>query len=1580
MISARFQWFFAGLIVFIVTSANATPGPGPSAMIRLPGHVLPALAKAKAVAADASSSKKSAAQLVTITIVLKRDRETAFQQYLRGLYDPHSRNYRHFLTQSEIVNRFGPSQKSYDHVLGYLRANGFELVERSANHLTLVARGTRAAARRAFDVRITDYRIGERVFFANDRDPAVPADIAPHVLSIGGMSNLAQPRNTHDAIVKAFCAVIAQLDGLNAFSLTISPCLNDCPPTSGATDATCNACKAKYINTKYKDCLTEKKIDIGNNGKTKDPGSWLALDGTGQTVGLVEFDTFQMSDVSDYLNLFPTIPANIANVSQINVDGGATPGPNQDEVLLDIDSVLTIAPGAKVVVYDAPFTGAGTSFQSILNQMVSDDVSIISNSWAYCEDQTSLADVQSIDTIFQNAAASNISVFNGTGDSGSTCLDGSANTIAVPGDSPNAIAVGGSSLTNAPGYVYGSETWWDGTAQTPPTGAGGFGVSKFFSRPTYQNGFNASAMRSVPDVVLNADPENGVGICEASAGGCPNGLSYGGTSVAAPEWAAFTAILNQAQGTRLGFLNPLLYPLAASGGFHDAASMSSDFAHVGLGSPNLNALNLLLSGATPGAADPAVSEVITGFQPPANPSALGLYADGKAQLSVVVILRDSIGNSISGKTIKLSANAGTSANINPASAVSNSANGAVQFTVTDLVAEQVILTATDTTDGVVLSQTAGGAFSVPPPASGSINAAPGSLPNDGVSQTTISVTLTDSLGRPTPGKQIQLLQTGSSVIAGPTPSVTNSSGEIQFTAVDQIPETVTYTATDITDGNLSVPGSAEVTFTGNPGNGCGNGTPPAAPGFLVTPYATGFLAQSVSYGDVNFGCRGAAGLAFDSAGNLYVSYLPSGDIYKFPPGGGVANSSTLLTTTPLGPSLGNLAFDAKGNLYAGRAATTGNFTTGAVYEIDTTNGSILNTVASNLTCPTAVAVDPLSGDLFTDDSCSGAGSDNPALWRISNPSSTTPTTSVYTNLPGTPNATLAFAPSGTIYAWAFNEPDAASGGIPTIAQISSTSGPTTPTVSLLPNLQVAALGLLADGEQSNGDAQTLFLNPFNPTLNQALGTTGLDLTTSPPSTSVTLVSKTGAVAMAFGPGGCIYAALPDNVYKITDTSGGCNYAAPSQPASLYLAPTNVSPNPAQGSSQTFTASFHYTSVPDGTPVLLSVSGVNAQLLQGNTSGGVASFTYVGRTTGNDTVTASAPVTGGSVVSNTVYVTWGAGTDVTFITLNQSPTSGTTGQAVTLAANLTDVSLTPTAAVSGHPVNFTLGSANCAGTTDSNGNATCQVTPTGTGMMTISASFAGVAGQYNPSSDSKGFNVLGPTPTPAPTSTPAPTPTPTGVPTFTPTATPTPTATGTSTATRTPTRTPTATPTTTATCTVTYNKTFNGNLTISSGSVCIINGTVTGNVTQTGGALYTSNGTIDGNLEIVGGSFSIDAGSIIRGNLQAQSSLAGVQNQICGTGVRGNLQVQSNKSAVAIGTSSASCPGNSINGNLQVTNNTRPVEIFSNAVNGNMQVTNNTGAVQVFNDVAKGNLQCQSNSSITGGGDKAASLQGQCAAF
>ena len=131
----------------------------------------------------------------------------------------------------------------------------------------------------------------------------------------------------------------------------------------------------------------------------------------------------------------------------------------------------------------------------------------------------------------------------------------------------------------------------------------------------------------------------------------------------------------------------------------------------------------------------------------------------------------------------------------------------------------------------------------------------------------------------------------------------------------------------------------------------------------------------------------------------------------------------------------------------------------------------------------------------------------------------------------------------------------------------------------------------------------------------------------------------------------------------------------------------------------------------------------------------------------------------------------------------------------------------------------------------------------------------------------------------------------------------------------------------------------------------------------------------------GGTFSLGSSTTIKGNLQVQNIPAGAaQNQICATSVGGDLQFHNNGTAVQIGSSAPSCPGNVIGGNLQVQNNTAATVMYGNTVAGNLQDQTNTGSTQVFHNAVTHNLQCQNNTSITGGGNTAAQKQGQCASF
>jgi hypothetical protein len=1009
-------------------------------MVRLSGHVLSALQRATPLA----PGPRDDAQPLTVTIVLKRSDKKGFDRYLHDVYDPHSPRFRHFLTQTEISDRFGPAKKSYTALADYLKQNGLKVIQGSANRMTLTVRGTRAQTGRVFKVRIGEYRLGERTFYANDRNPSLPRNLASEVDAVAGLSNLAKPQVGVQSI--------AILLGIAVCLILVAVFIEN-PVAAIAILNTCRNALAALIVTGAANGI----VSSGSANMIVSPGPanqrahaiGSTVDGTGQTIGLLEFDTFNLVDVKDYLALTGLPAARIGQVSQVHVNGGAPAGPNQAEVLLDVDDVITAAPGAKIVVYDAPFSGPGTSFQALFNKMIGDGVNIISNSWAYCEDQTTASDVNSIDSLLATAAASGISVFNGTGDTGSTCLDGSPNTIAVPADSPHATAVGGSSLTPGPGQTYGSEAWWNGSSATVPTGQGGFGVSKFFPRPTYQNGLNVSPMRSIPDVVFNADPSEGVVICQASGGGCPTGLLNGGTSSAAPIWAALAALLNQAQGSNLGTFNPVLYPLAKTNAFHYASRLGSDFGHVGLGSPNPNILHVKLSGQTVGVPN-ALQSTLSAWTSPmvSTIPAQGVAADGASAVFVVGRLRDANGNSVSGKTVTLAATPGSHAKITPASAISTIDNGAAVFEVTDLTPEKLDFTATDTTDAVVLKQTAAVPFVTPPAAGAAIDAFPTSVPADGMSATTITLTLKDSLGRPTAGKLINLAQNGSSVITGPSPAVTDAKGQIQFAATDVKSENVTYTATDVTDGNLPFPNTPMVTFTS--GTGCSGGSPVAASGFTVNSFATGSTARSFSFGGINFGCFGAYGAAFDPSGNLYVAEFPTGNVYKFGPSGGAAGAGTLITPAPLGPATTGIAFDKSGHLFASRAATTGDFTTGDVIQVNPSTGAIIREVSSGLICPFTVAADPISGDLFAGDGCTGNGSDSTAIWRISDPAGPSPKTTVYSNTPGQDNFQIAFAPNGTMYVVSRDFK---------VVRITGTSAPQPPAITTVPNPTSAVRGV-----------------------------------------------------------------------------------------------------------------------------------------------------------------------------------------------------------------------------------------------------------------------------------------------------------------------------------------------------------------------------------------------------------------------------------------------------------------------------------------------------------------------------------------
>jgi kumamolisin len=142
--------------------------------------------------------------------------------------------------------------------------------------------------------------------------------------------------------------------------------------------------------------------------------------------------------------------------------------------------------------------------------------------------------------------------------------------------------------------TYVSETTWNdspgpSTTKTPaPNAVSSGGIcnsSTPIPIPTYQAPFangpsNASAsFRNIPDVALVAD---NIGIYTTS-GGQTGTFSSGGTSAAAPLWAALTALINEQAGTAgpIGLINPVIYNLASN-----ATTYANDFHDIADGSTN----------------------------------------------------------------------------------------------------------------------------------------------------------------------------------------------------------------------------------------------------------------------------------------------------------------------------------------------------------------------------------------------------------------------------------------------------------------------------------------------------------------------------------------------------------------------------------------------------------------------------------------------------------------------------------------------------------------------------------------------------------------------------------------------------------------------------------------------------------------------------------------------------------------------------------------------------------------------------------------------------------------------------------
>ncbi|MCY6371739.1 S53 family peptidase [Clostridium ganghwense] len=300
--------------------------------------------------------------------------------------------------------------------------------------------------------------------------------------------------------------------------------------------------------------------------------------GEGQTVAIVTaFDHPNIeNDLCVFSNMF-NLPK--ADITIAYPDGRPPVNPGWAlETALDVQWVHALAPGAKILVVEAKSNSYRHMFSAV-DYAVKQGVQVVSMSWGGKE--------FSLEWVFDHHFQHEDIVF--------VASSGNDGIPIYPAASSYVLSVGGTSLKlSKKGKRICPEIAWSGS---------GGGISQFVPEPCWQITFgitNENQKRRIPDVSFVADPSMGVWVyTSVPIQGKWGWTVLGGTSFAAPAWAAVIACAGQGYGP-ITNCSERLYAIAGktsysipqynfcdiikgSNGFHRA---SKEYDYVtGLGSP-----------------------------------------------------------------------------------------------------------------------------------------------------------------------------------------------------------------------------------------------------------------------------------------------------------------------------------------------------------------------------------------------------------------------------------------------------------------------------------------------------------------------------------------------------------------------------------------------------------------------------------------------------------------------------------------------------------------------------------------------------------------------------------------------------------------------------------------------------------------------------------------------------------------------------------------------------------------------------------------------------------------------------------
>ncbi|MET0791108.1 MAG: protease pro-enzyme activation domain-containing protein [Polyangiaceae bacterium] len=508
--------------------------------------------------------------------------------FVSEVSDPASPQYRHYLSQADFTSRYAPTAADYQAIVLWAQSAGFT-VQTVPTRMVVSATAPASKVNQALYVNLNYYqRPDGSVFYAPDRDPSI--DLPTPLVEIGALQNYIARRPatvvTDWGINRLYNGGYGLGDGAYGFGEGECVGLYGGEGFSLADLTTINANRTVYTAHPELVKPTFRAVLLNSSFVAGQPAPLGCSDGTlcgpNPECPAATPNCCMTTDLGDLRTRIveSTCVAACAPDAGTTTTGSTCPsgaGLAAEEMALDVDMAMTLAPGLKeVVVYE------GGTTDTTLAQMAADPALCrqFSSSWSLGVEPRTVQ-------LLQQLAAQGQAFSVASGDDGAVGDQWHIGRLAEVTVVGGTILTGTSRPTDATIFDYTSEIPWPQSGSFIADGSSGLPAIPI---PSYQQGLNLSfcasgpfcngstQFRNVPDVAMLASD------MQIRFNGAFT--STGGTSVSSPLWASFLAVAN-AYGKKngllpLGFVNPALYAIGKTRGhvpgdlytdaFHDLAS------------------------------------------------------------------------------------------------------------------------------------------------------------------------------------------------------------------------------------------------------------------------------------------------------------------------------------------------------------------------------------------------------------------------------------------------------------------------------------------------------------------------------------------------------------------------------------------------------------------------------------------------------------------------------------------------------------------------------------------------------------------------------------------------------------------------------------------------------------------------------------------------------------------------------------------------------------------------------------------------------------------------------------------------